>query len=432
LGSFKHLTRLNKRSYNTRKAFLYFLSKAQRRDARRGAYTMTEHIPVIVGAARTPTGKFLGGLASFTAPQLGAIAIKEVVSRAGIDPEAIDEVIMGNVVSAGLGQAPARQAALQSGLPVDIPAVTVNKVCGSGLKAVMLAAQAIRAGDAQAFVAGGMESMSNAPYLLPKARTGYRMGDGKIVDSVVHDGLWCAFEDIHMGNEAEIIAEKFGVTREEQDRFSLQSHQRAAAATSTGRFKDEIVPVEIKQKKGSFWVEHDEPIRSDSSLEVLARLMPAFQQGGTVTAGNAPGLSDGASATIVVEREFARASGLTELARITGYASAAIEPRYIFAAPTRAVHRLLERTGQKISDFDLIEVNEAFAAQTLANGKELDWDWSRVNVNGGAIALGHPIGSSGSRVLTTLIYELRSRGGGRGLATLCLGGGGAVALSVEV
>ncbi|HTK08421.1 MAG TPA: acetyl-CoA C-acetyltransferase, partial [Ktedonobacteraceae bacterium] len=360
---------------------------------------MAEHIPVIVGAARTPTGKFLGSLASFTAPQLGAMAIKEAVNRSGIDPETIDEVIMGNVVSAGLGQAPARQAALQSGLPVDIPAVTVNKVCGSGLKAVMLAAQAIRAGDAQAFVAGGMESMSNAPYLLPKARTGYRMGDGKIVDSVVHDGLWCAFEDIHMGNEAEIIADKFGVTREEQDRFSLQSHQRATVATSSGRFKDEIVPVEIKQKKGGFWVEHDEPIRSDSSLEALARLMPAFQQGGTVTAGNAPGLSDGASATVVVEREFGRALGLTELARITGYASAAIEPRYIFAAPTRAVHRLLERTGLKISDFNLIEVNEAFAAQALANGKELDWDWSRVNVNGGAIALGHPIGSSGSRVL---------------------------------
>jgi acetyl-CoA C-acetyltransferase len=393
---------------------------------------MTEHNPVIVGAVRTPTGKFLGGLASFTAPQLGALVIKEVVSRAGIDPESIDEVIMGNVVSAGVGQAPARQAALHAGLPVDIPAFTVNKVCGSGLKAVMLAAQAVRAGDAQAFVAGGMESMSNTPYLLTKARTGYRMGDAKMVDSVVHDGLWCAFEDIHMGNEAEIIAEKFGVTREEQDRYSLQSHQRAAEATSAGRFKDEIVPVEVKQKKGSVFVEIDEPIRGDSSMDALARLMPAFQEGGSVTAGNAPGLSDGASATIVVDQEFARSHHLTELAQITGYASAAITPRYIFAAPTRAVRRLLERTGKKISDFDLIEVNEAFAAQTLANGKELDWDWSRVNVNGGAIALGHPIGSSGSRVLTTLIYELRRRGGGRGLATLCLGGGGAVAMSVEV
>ncbi|HLZ58509.1 MAG TPA: acetyl-CoA C-acyltransferase [Ktedonosporobacter sp.] len=274
--------------------------------------------------------------------------------------------------------------------------------------------------------------MSNAPYLLPKARTGYRMGDGTLVDSVVRDGLWCAFENIHMGNEAEIIAEKFGVTREEQDRFSLRSHQNAAAATTAGRFKEEIVPIEIKQKKGVLIVDTDEPIRGDSSMDALTKLTPAFQSGGTVTAGNAPGLSDGASATVVVEQEFARTHSMTVLARITGYASAAITPRYIFAAPTLAVNRLLERTGLKIGDFDLIEVNEAFAAQALANGKELDWDWSRVNVNGGAIALGHPIGSSGSRVLTTLIYELRRRGGGRGLATLCLGGGGAVAMAVEV
>src|SRR5713226_6837076 len=393
---------------------------------------MSEHTPVIVGASRTPTGKFLGGLSSFSAPQLGAIVIKEVVRRAGIAPDAIDEVIMGNVVTAGVGQAPARQAAIHAGLPDDIPAFTVNKVCGSGLKAVMLAAQAIRAGDAQAFVAGGMESMSNAPYLLTRARTGYRMGDGELIDAVVRDGLWCAFENIHMGGEAEIIAEKFGVTREEQDQFSLQSHQRAAAATAAGRFKDEIVPIEIKQKKGTIVVDSDEPIRGDSSMDALTKLMPVFKEGGSVTAGNAPGLSDGASATVVVSEEFARANGMTVLARITGYASAAITPRYIFAAPTRAVHRLLERTGLKLSDFDLIEVNEAFAAQTLANGRELDWDWSRVNVNGGAIALGHPIGSSGSRVLTTLIYELRRRGGGRGLATLCLGGGGAVAMSIEV
>jgi len=393
---------------------------------------MAERIPVIAGAARTPTGKFLGNLASFTAPQLGAIAIKEAVRRSAVAPDSIDEVIMGNVVSAGIGQAPARQAAIGAGLSVDIPAFTVNKVCGSGLKAVMLAAQAIRAADEQVFVAGGMESMSNTPYLLPKARTGYRMGDGKIVDSVVHDGLWCAFEDIHMGNEAEIIAEKFCVTRSEQDQFSVQSHQRAAAATDAGRFKEEIVPVEIKQKQGISVVDTDEPIRRDTTLESLSRLKPAFQQGGTVTAGNAPGLSDGASATIVVDQDVAKANGLTILARITGYASAAIMPRYIFAAPTRAVNRLLQRVGLKINDFDLIEVNEAFAAQTLANGQELDWDWSRVNVNGGAVALGHPIGSSGSRVLITLIYELRRRGGGRGLATLCLGGGGAVAMSIEV
>jgi acetyl-CoA C-acetyltransferase len=393
---------------------------------------MVEHIPVLIGAARTPTGKFLGSLASLSAPQLGAIAIKEAVRRAGIDPQAIEEVIMGNVVSAGVGQAPARQAAIQAGLPVEVPAWTINKVCGSGLKAVMQAAQAIRAGDGRAFVAGGMESMSNAPYLLPKARTGYRMGNGELVDSVVHDGLWCAFENIHMGNEAEIIAEKFGITRDEQDRFALQSHQRAAAATATGRFKDEIVPVQIQQKKSIQVIDTDESIRTDTSLEALSKLLPVFQQGGTVTAGNAPGLSDGASATVVVDQEFARAHGIEVFARITGYASAAITPRYIFAAPTRAVHRLLERTNLQINDFDLIEVNEAFAAQTLANGKELDWDWSRVNVNGGAIALGHPIGSSGSRVLTTLVYELRRRGGGRGLATLCLGGGGAVAMAVEV
>src|SRR5213082_102787 len=398
----------------------------------RSTSQMTEHIPVIVGAARTPTGKFLGGLASFTAPQLGAIVIKEAVRRTRIEPNTIDEVIMGNVVSAGVGQAPARQAAIHAELPDDIPAFTVNKVCGSGLKVVMLAAQAIRAGDAQAFVAGGMKSMSNAPYLLTQARTGYRMGDAKLVDAVVHDGLWCAFENIHMGSEAEIIAEKFGVTREEQDQYSFQSHQRAAAATAAGRFKDEIIPVEVKQKKGTLVVDTDEPIRGDSSMDTLTKLMPVFKEGGTVTAGNAPGLSDGASATVVVDQDFARANGLPVMARITGYASAAITPRYIFAAPTRAVNRLLERTSIKLSDFDLIEVNEAFAAQTLANGRELDWDWSRVNVNGGAIALGHPIGSSGSRVLTTLIYELRRRGGGRGLATLCLGGGGAVAMSVEV
>jgi acetyl-CoA C-acetyltransferase len=398
----------------------------------RGAEAMTEHQAVIVSAVRTPTGKFLGSLAQFQAPELGAFAIKEAVKRAGIDPSAIDEVVMGNVVSAGIGQAPARQAAVKAGLAVDIPAFTVNKVCGSGLKAVMLAAQAIRAGDARAYVAGGMESMSNAPYLLRKARTGYRMGNGELVDAVVNDGLWCAFENIHMGNEAEIIAEKFGVTREEQDRLALASHQKAAAATAAGRFKDEMVPIEIQQRQGTVVVDSDEPIRADTSLEALAKLKPAFVANGCVTAGNAPGLSDGASATVVVEADFARANGLTPLARIVAYASAAIEPRYIFAAPTRAVRRVLELTGLKINDFALIEVNEAFAAQTLANGKELDWDWTRVNVNGGAIALGHPIGSSGSRVLTTLIHELRRRGGGRGLATLCLGGGGAVAMAVEV
>lgn len=392
---------------------------------------MSEYQPVIVGAARTPTGKFLGALADFSAPELGALAIKEAVKRSGIDPAAIEEVVMGNVVSGGIGQAPARQAAVKAGLSVDTPAFTINKVCGSGLKAVMLAAQAIRAGDAQAYVAGGMESMSNAPYLLRKARTGYRMGNGELVDAVVNDGLWCAFENVHMGNEAEIIAEKFGVTRAEQDLLALESHQKAAAATTAGRFKNEIVAIEIQQKKGTLIVDRDEPVRADTSLEALAKLKPAFLANGCVTAGNAPGLSDGASATVVVEQAFARANGMVPLARIVAYASAAIEPRYIFAAPTRAVHRVMALTGLTISDFDLIEVNEAFAAQALANGKELDWDWSRVNVNGGAIALGHPIGSSGSRVLVTLIHELRRRGGGRGLATLCLGGGGAVAMVIE-
>ncbi len=394
---------------------------------------MADRDPVLVSATRTPTGRFLGALASLTATELGALAIREAVRRAGAPVERIDEVIMGNVVSAGEGQAPARKAALHAGLPDTIPAFTVNKVCGSGLKAVMLAAQAIRAGDGDLYVAGGMESMSNAPYLLPKARTGLRMGDAQLVDSVVHDGLWCAFEDVHMGEEAEIVAEAYHVTRDEQDQLAYQSQMKAQAATEAGRFRDEIVPVEIAQKQGTLVVDRDEPIRPETTPEALAALRPAFRkQGGTVTAGNAPGLSDGASATMVASERLARELGLPILARITGYAAAAIAPRMIFACPPSAVRKLLARTGMKLGDFDVIEVNEAFAAQTVANGKELDWDWDRVNPNGGAIALGHPIGSSGSRVLTTLVYELRRRGGGRGLATLCLGGGGAVAMSVEV
>ena len=395
---------------------------------------MSDRDPVLVSAVRTPVGRFLGALSTLSATELGARAIRAAIERAGkIPPSEIDEVIMGNVVTAGEGQAPARQAAVGAGVPVDIPAVTVNKVCGSGLKAVMLAAQAIKAGDGNLYIAGGMESMSNAPYLLPKARTGYRMGNGEVIDAVVNDGLWCAFEHIHMGEEAEVIADKFEISREAQDQLAYESHMKAQAATEAGRFKDELVPIEIAQKKGSITVDRDEPIRPDTTLEALGKLGPAFRkQGGTVTAGNAPGLSDGASATVVASEAYARAHDLPILARITGYAAAAIEPKYIFACPPRAVHRLLERTGQKMSDFDLIEVNEAFAAQVLANGKELQWDWTRVNPNGGAIALGHPIGSSGSRVLTTLVHELRRRGGGRGLATLCLGGGGAVAMSVEV
>jgi acetyl-CoA C-acetyltransferase len=305
-------------------------------------------------------------------------------------------------------------------------------VCGSGLKAVMTAAQAIKAGDGDLFVAGGMESMSNAPYLLLNARTGLRMGDGTVFDAVVHDGLWCAFEHIHMGEEAEIIADKFEITREAQDQLSYGSHMKAQEATESGRFRDELVPIEIAGKKGTTIIDRDEPIRPDTTMEALAKLKPAFRPGGTVTAGNAPGLSDGASATIIASEALARELGLPILAHITGYAAAAITPKYIFACPPRAVHKLLERTGKRLSQFDVIEVNEAFAAQVLANGKELDWDWSRVNPNGGAVALGHPIGSSGSRVLTTLVHELRRAGGGQGLATLCLGGGGAVALSVTV
>jgi len=393
---------------------------------------MSEHQAVIVGAARTPTGKFLGSLAHLSAPDLGAIAIKEAVRRSGIDPSALEEIIMGNVVSAGIGQAPARQAAIKAGLSVDLPALTINKVCGSGMKAVMLATQAIRAGDAQALVAGGMESMSNAPYLLRKARTGYRMGNGELIDAVINDGLWCAFEHIHMGSETEMVVKERNITREEQDRLALESQQKAAAATTAGRFKEEIVAIEVAQKKGTLVVGSDETIRPDTSLEALARLKPAFETDGTITAGNAPGLSDGASATVVVDSAFAQANGLTPLARIVAYAAAGIEPRYFSLAPTRAVRQVMEISSLKINDFDLIEVNEAFAAQTLADGKELDWDWSRVNVNGGAIALGHPIGSSGSRILITLIHELRRRGGGRGLATLCLGGGGAVAMAIEV
>jgi acetyl-CoA C-acetyltransferase len=389
--------------------------------------------PVLVSAVRTPIGRFLGALAPLSAPQLGAIAIREAVKRAGIPVDQIDEVIMGHVVSAGVGQAPARQAALGGGIPDDVPAVTINKVCGSGLKAVMLAAQAVKAGDGDLYIAGGMESMSNAPYLLTRARTGYRMGDAPMLDAVVHDGLWCAFENVHMGEEAEVVAQMYHVTREEQDQFAYRSHMKAQAATEAGRFRDEMVPVEVPAKQGTSTIDRDESIRPDTSIEALGKLPTAFrQQGGTVTAGNAPGLNDGAAASVVASRARARDLGAPVLASIIGYAAAAIAPLQIFACPPRAVRRLLDKTGLKMTDFDVIEVNEAFSAQVLANGKELDWDWERVNPNGGAVALGHPIGASGARVLATLIYELQRRGGGRGLATLCLGGGGAVALAIEV
>lgn len=390
------------------------------------------HEAVIAGAARIPSGRFLGSLQPLTAPELGAAAIREALRRANIDPNLIEEVIMGNVVSAGIGQAPARQAALKAGLPASVSALTVNKVCGSGLQAVMLAAAAIRAGDGKAYVAGGMESMSNAPYLLKQARTGMRMGNSEAVDAVVHDGLWCAFENLHMGISAEFIAEQMGITREMQDEFALNSHRKAVRAIQEGKFKAEIVPVQVPQRKGSITVDVDESPRSDTSLEALAKLAPAFKPGGSVTAGNAPGLSDGAAALVVTEAGLARENGLQTLARIVGYASAGIEPKWIFAAPVLAVRKLLANTGQDINDFDLIEVNEAFSAQILANGKELKWDWEKVNVHGGGVALGHPIGASGARILVTLIHALEDRGLRKGMAALCLGGGGAVAMSVEL
>jgi len=392
---------------------------------------MTDDV-YILSAVRTPIGKFGGGLSTTPATTLGGIAIREAVARAGIAPQRIDEVIMGQVLTAGAGQAPARQAALGGGLPDGVSATTINKVCGSGMKAVMLGASEIRAGDAELIVAGGQENMNLGPYLLPQARTGYRLGDGKVVDSTVHDGLWCAICDVHMGLHAERVAGKHGITREAQDAWALRSHQRALAAIEAGRFSDEIVPVEVPGRKGPTLVDTDENPRADSSLEALARLKPAFQpDGGTVTAGNAPGITDGASAVVIASKAAAEREGATPIARITAYAQADVAPEWLFEAPIHGVRRLLEKMGGTLDDFDLIEINEAFAAQVLADGNELGFDWDRVNVNGGAIALGHPIGASGARVLTTLLHELRRRGGGRGLATLCLGGGGAVAMAVE-
>ena len=384
----------------------------------------------ILSAARTPIGKFGGGLSTTPATELGAIAIRAAVERAGINPERVDEAIIGQVLQAGAGQAPARQAALKAGLPEGVSATTINKVCGSGLKSVMMGASAIRAGDADVIVAGGMESMNLAPYLLPQARTGYRLGNGTIVDSTVHDGLWCSTCDVHMGLHAERVAAKHDVTRGAQDEFALRSHQRAVAAQQEGRFDDEIVPVTVPGKKGDTMVSADESPRADTSLEALAKLRPAFQpDGGSVTAGNAPGITDGAAALVIAAEDAL--DGAEPMARITGYAQADVAPEWLFEAPISGVRRLVEKVGGAIGDFDLIEINEAFAAQVLADGNALGFDWDRVNVNGGAIALGHPIGASGARVLTTLLYELRRRGGGTGLATLCLGGGGAVAMAIE-
>lgn len=387
---------------------------------------------VIVSAVRTPTGKFLGALKDFTATQLGALVVAEAVRRAGVDPGIVDECVMGNVVSAGLGQSPARQAALRGGLSDDVAALTINKVCGSGLKAVMLADQGIRVGDIDVAVAGGMESMSNCPYLLPRVREGLRMGNGDIVDSMINDGLWCTFESWHMGNAGEVVAECFRVGRAAQDSYAAESHAKAARATAEGAFKDEILRVEVPRKKGDpIVVDRDEPIRPDTTAESLAALKPAFKKDGTVTAGNAPGVNDGASAVVVMADLRAASLGLTPLARIVGQATSGLPPKMVLMTPVEAVRRLLQKTGWKMADVDLVELNEAFAVQAVAVIKELGLDPTKVNVNGGAVALGHAIGSSGSRVLTTLLYALEKRKLKRGIATLCLGGGNGVALAVE-
>jgi len=386
----------------------------------------------IVSATRTAMGKYLGGLSKTPAPELGAIVIKEALNRAGLAPDKVDEVIMGNVLQGGIGQAPARQAAVKSGVPDTVPSFTVNKVCGSGLKAVMLAAQAIKCGDADVIVAGGMENMSLAPYYLPKARTGYRMGHSDLLDGMIYDGLWCSFGNYHMGVAAEIIADKFKITREEQDEYAVGSHNKAVAAIKEGRFKKEIVPVEVPQRKGDpIIVDTDESPREGSTVEGLSRLKPVFKKDGTVTAGNAPGINDGASAVVVASGEACDKLGLKKWARVMSYTASGTSPEMLFYAPVVAVRDLVKKDGLGLDDYGLIEANEAFSAQALVDGKELGWDWSRVNVNGGAVALGHPIGASGARVLTTLLYAMEDRNTDKGIATLCLGGGNAVALSVE-
>ena len=392
---------------------------------------------VILSACRTPSGKFQGALSGFVAPQLGSIVIREAVQRAGLpDPADIDEVFMGNVVSAGLGQNPARQAAIHADLPATVGATSLNKVCGSGLKAVMLAAQAIKAGDGRLFVCGGFESMSRAPYLVQGRSGELRFGHVQFTDALLNDGLWCALEDWSMGSAAEFIAEEYGVNRDAMDELSFKSHQNALAAIAAGKFKAEIVPVEVPGRKGKVTIfDTDETPRADTTLEALARLRPAFVKDGKVTAGNAPGLNDGAAAVVVASQTYADDHGLQPLARIVGYAQAAMEPKYLFAAPAKAMPLLLKKVGWSFADVDLIELNEAFAAQVLADGYALadqGWDWDKVNVHGGAIALGHPIGASGARVLTTLIYALKDRGLKRGIASLCLGGAEAVAMAVEL
>ncbi|HET6973392.1 MAG TPA: acetyl-CoA C-acetyltransferase [Pyrinomonadaceae bacterium] len=387
---------------------------------------------VIISAARTPVGKFLGSLKGFTAPELGAIVVRESVKRAGIKPEDVDEVIMGCVIQAGLGQNPARQAALNGGIPSTVAAVTVNKVCGSGLKAVMMAAQGVQLGDSEIVVAGGMESMSNAPYLIPKAREGYRLGNGELIDSMIHDGLWCAFENYHMGCTGEVVADEYKIGRTEQDEFATSSHRKAAAAIKAGKFKDEIVPVEIKQKKGAALIfDTDETVREDTTVEVLGKLKPAFKSEGTVTAGNAPSVNDGASAVVVTSLRRARELGIEPMAKIVAQAVSGVEPRLVMMAPVEAIRKLLKKTGWSGSEVDLVELNEAFSVAALAVTRELGLDPEKVNVNGGAVALGHAIGQSGSRLLTTMLYELKRRDARRGIVALCLGGGNAVAMAIE-
>lgn len=388
--------------------------------------------PVILSAVRVPTGKFRGALKNLPATELGARVIRAVVVRAKLDPAEVDECIMGNVVSAGLGQAPARQAAIQGGLPDRVAALTINKVCGSGLKAVMLAAQGIATGDIDVAVAGGMESMSNCPYLLPTAREGMRMGNAETIDSMIHDGLWCSLENWSMGLACEAVVDKYGVTRTDQDIFAASSHHKAAQAIREGWFKDEILPIDIPQLKGDpIRLEYDEGVRPDTSADALGKLRAAFKENGTVTAGNAPGVNDGAAAVVVMATEKATALNLTPMARIVGQAMSGLSPKWILMTPVQAVQKLLAKTGWTLSDVDLIELNEAFSAQALAVIRKLDVDPAKVNVNGGAVALGHPIGASGARILTTLLYALKQRNLKRGIATLCLGGGNGVALAVE-
>ena len=388
---------------------------------------------VIISAARTATGKFLGSLKGFSATDLGAVAVKEAVKRAGIKAEDVDEVIMGCVVQAGLGQAPARQAALKAGLPPDVSALTVNMVCGSGLRAVSLAAQAIKLGDADFVVAGGMESMSNIPYASPNAREGYRMGNQTDIDLLIHDGLWCPFENWHMGNTGEVVSEKYQISRETQDEYAFNSHRKAMEARNSGKFDEEIVPIEIPQRKGDAVIyDHDETIREDTSVDSLSKLKPAFKkEGGTVTAGNAPGVNDGASAIVVTSADKARELGIQPLARIVAYATSGIEPKMIMMAPVEGVKNVLKKAGWTMEEVDLFELNEAFSVQALGVMQELGLDMAKVNVNGGAVALGHAIGNSGGRILTTLLYEMKRRNAKKGVAALCLGGGNSVAMAVE-